>query len=40
MRDIFIATRNLGTAFNGDTVEVVLSAKQKGKNIEGRLSVL
>ncbi len=37
MRDIFIATRNLGTAFNGDTVEVVLSAKQKGKNIEGQI---
>jgi len=37
MRDIFIAARNLGTAFNGDTVEVVLSAKQKGKNIEGQI---
>ncbi len=37
MRDIFIASRNLGTAFNGDTVEAVLFAKQKGKNIEGQI---
>ena len=37
MKDIFIASRNLGTAFNGDTVEAVLFAKQKGKNIEGQI---
>lgn len=37
MRDIFIASRNLGTAFHGDTVEAVLFAKQKGKNIEGQI---
>ncbi len=37
MRDIFIASRNLGTAFNGDTVEAVLFAKQKRKNIEGQI---
>ena len=37
MKDIFIAARNMGTAFNGDTVEVVLAAKQKGKNIEGQI---
>jgi ribonuclease R len=37
MRDIFIAARNMGTAFNGDDVEVVLSVKQKGKNIEGQI---
>jgi ribonuclease R len=37
MRDIFIAARNLGTAFNGDTVEVLLFADQKGKNLEGQI---
>jgi ribonuclease R len=35
--DIFIASRNLSTAFNGDTVEVVLFAKRKGKNVEGQI---
>ena len=35
--DIFIAARNLSTAFNGDTVEVSLFAHQKGKNIEGQI---
>ena len=35
--DIFIAERNIGTAFDGDIVEVVLFAKQKGKNIEGQI---
>lgn len=37
--DIFISERNLFTAFNGDTVEVTLFAKQKGKkkNIEGQI---
>jgi ribonuclease R len=38
IKDIFIATRNLSTAFNGDTVEVVLFANQKGKNIEGQVT--
>ncbi len=37
MNDIFIASRNLGVAFQGDTVEVVLFANQKGKNIEGQI---
>ena len=37
MGDIFIASRNLGAAFNGDTVEVSLFAKQKGRNIEGQI---
>jgi ribonuclease R len=37
MRDIFVAARNLGTAFNGDTVEVILFANQKGKNLEGQV---
>jgi ribonuclease R len=37
MGDVFIAARNLGTAFNGDTVEVALFAKQKGRNIEGQV---
>ena len=36
--DIFIAARNLGTAFNGDLVEVVLFAQQKGKNLEGQIN--
>ncbi|MEO8398619.1 MAG: ribonuclease R [Ignavibacteriaceae bacterium] len=35
--DIFIAARNLGTAFSGDTVEVSLFAHQKGKNQEGQV---
>lgn len=35
--DVFIASRNLGTAFNRDVVEVSLFAKQKGKNIEGQV---
>ncbi len=37
MNDIFVAARNLGTALNGDTVEVSFFAKQKGKNIEGQV---
>lgn len=36
--DIFIAARNLGTAFNGDKVEVALLARQKGKNLEGQVT--
>ncbi|HVO76053.1 MAG TPA: ribonuclease R, partial [Ignavibacteriaceae bacterium] len=35
--DIFIASRNLNTAFSGDLVEVSLFAKQKGKNTEGQI---
>ncbi len=35
--DIFIAARNLGTAFSGDTVEAVLFASQKRKNLEGQI---
>lgn len=35
--DIFIAARNLKTAFSGDVVEVALFAKQKGRNIEGQI---
>ena len=35
--DVFIAARNLGTAFNGDTVEVTLFAQQKKKNQEGQV---
>ncbi len=37
MKDIFVSARNLNTAFNKDTVEVVLFAKQKGKNLEGQI---
>jgi ribonuclease R len=36
--DIFIAARNIHTAFHGDKVEVVLFAKQKGKNLEGQIT--
>ena len=35
--DVFIASRNIGAAFDGDIVEVELFAKQKGKNIEGQI---
>ncbi|HMN48206.1 MAG TPA: ribonuclease R [Ignavibacteriaceae bacterium] len=35
--DVFVASRNLGNAFDGDIVEVELFAKQKGKNIEGQI---
>ncbi len=35
--DIFIASRNIGAAFNGDVVEVEVFAKQKGKNVEGQI---
>ena len=35
--DIFIAARNINSAFHGDKVEVVLFAKQKGKNLEGQI---
>ncbi|MGE5680826.1 MAG: ribonuclease R [Bacillota bacterium] len=37
MKDIFVAAKNLGTALNGDTVEVALFAKRKGKNSEGQV---
>ncbi len=36
--DIFIAARNINSAFDGDKVEVVLFAKQKGKNLEGQIT--
>ena len=35
--DVFISARNVGAAFDGDTVEVVLFAKHKGKNLEGQI---
>lgn len=35
VKDIFIPGKNLGTAFNGDTVEVVLVSTKKGKSLEG-----
>ncbi len=38
MGDIFVAARNLKTAFSGDKVEVTLFAKQKGKNFEGQIT--
>src|ERR1035437_2829133 len=38
INDIFIGSRYLSTAFNGDTVEVILFANQKGKNTEGQIT--
>jgi len=35
--DVFIPEKNLGTAFDGDTVHIILMAKKHGKNIEGRI---
>lgn len=35
--DIFVASRNLGPAFDGDTVEIGLFAQQKRKNLEGQV---
>lgn len=35
--DVFIAGKNLSTAFDGDIVQVALLARQKGKNIEGEI---
>lgn len=35
--DIFIAARNIGTAFDGDIVQVELFARQKGRNLEGQI---
>lgn len=37
LNDIFIPSRYIGTAFNGDKVEVLLFATKKGKNIEGQI---
>jgi ribonuclease R len=36
--DIFISARNINNAFHGDKVEVILFAKQKGKNLEGQIT--
>jgi ribonuclease R len=38
INDIYISARNGGNAFHGDLVEVVLFAKQKGKNLEGQVT--
>jgi len=37
IKDVFVAERNLGTALNGDHVEVELFDKHSGKNREGRI---
>lgn len=37
IRDVFIAGKNLNTAFDGDIVEVKLLERQRGKNIEGTI---
>ena len=38
LNDVYISARNSSNAFHGDLVEVVLFAKQKGKNLEGQIS--
>ncbi len=35
--DIFVSEKNMSTAFHGDTVEVNLLAKKRGKNLEGQI---
>lgn len=37
-KDIFIPAKHFNTAIHGDTVKVELLAKQRGKNIEGRIT--
>lgn len=37
INDVFVAGKNLNTAFNGDTVEVKLFEKKTGKNIEAEI---
>ncbi|MGE5399756.1 MAG: ribonuclease R [Ignavibacteriales bacterium] len=37
IKDIFVASQNMSTAFSGDTVEVSLLANKKGKNLEGQV---
>ena len=38
IKDIYISARSSSNAFHGDLVEVVLFAKQKGKNLEGQIT--
>lgn len=38
INDIYISAHNSSNAFHGDLVEVVLFAKQKGKNLEGQIT--
>lgn len=35
--DVFIPGKNLGIAFDGDIVHIILMAKKHGKNLEGRI---
>lgn len=37
IKDVFIAERNIGTALNGDLVEIELFEKHRGKNKEGKV---
>jgi ribonuclease R len=37
MKDVFIAGKNLNTAFDGDIVEAVLIASRRGKSLEGEI---
>jgi ribonuclease R len=37
IKDIFIAGKNLNTAFHGDIVEAVLIASRRGKSLEGEI---
>ncbi len=36
--DIYVSTRELGSALHGDTVNVVVSSKRSGKNREGKVT--
>lgn len=37
MKDVFIPSKHLGTAFDGDFVEINIFAQRRGKNIEGEI---
>jgi ribonuclease R len=37
LKDVFVAGKKLGTAFDGDQVEIVLVSSKKGKSLEGEI---
>ncbi|MEE9432378.1 MAG: ribonuclease R [Melioribacteraceae bacterium] len=37
-KDVFVSEKHMGTAFDGDRVEVSLFAKRSGKNLEGQIT--
>lgn len=38
IKDVFVAGKNLNTAFHGDIVEVILTASRRGKSLEGEIT--